>query len=99
MACMLEKTRKPQRAILLLLGSSLLFFILWALARHLVEPFLFPGYTIIQLIVVGMEIPINYRSRSFKEGKKIRIFRDPLTWIRASVKYRFARIYKDGYER
>jgi 2-polyprenyl-3-methyl-5-hydroxy-6-metoxy-1,4-benzoquinol methylase len=27
------------------------------------------------------ELPVNYRSRSFKEGKKVRMFRDPLTWL------------------
>ena len=36
-----------------------------------------------------IEIPISYKSRSFKEGKKITMFRDPLTWLRALVKYRF----------
>ncbi len=36
-----------------------------------------------------IEIPISYTSRSFKEGKKIRIFRDPLTWMRALVVARF----------
>lgn len=30
-----------------------------------------------------VEIPVNYRSRSFQEGKKVSIFRDPLTWLRA----------------
>jgi glycosyltransferase involved in cell wall biosynthesis len=36
-----------------------------------------------------IEIPITYRSRSFKEGKKIRLFYDPLTWLRAWVLARF----------
>jgi glycosyltransferase involved in cell wall biosynthesis len=36
-----------------------------------------------------IEIPISYHSRSFKEGKKVSMFRDPLTWMRALVKYRF----------
>ncbi|MEO5959313.1 MAG: glycosyltransferase family 2 protein, partial [Opitutaceae bacterium] len=36
-----------------------------------------------------IEIPISYKSRSFKEGKKISMFRDPLTWIWALLKYRF----------
>ena len=52
---------------------------------------------VIKLIRKGYcpkEIPINYRSRSFKEGKKVRVFRDPLTWIWALVKYRFAPIYE-----
>jgi hypothetical protein len=37
-----------------------------------------------------LEIPVNYRARSFEEGKKVRIFRDPLTWVRAMLKYRSA---------
>jgi glycosyltransferase involved in cell wall biosynthesis len=39
-----------------------------------------------------IEIPISYKSRSFKEGKKISMFRDPITWLRALVKYRFSRL-------
>lgn len=44
---------------------------------------------------VPLEIPVNYYSRSYKEGKKVNMFRDPLTWIKASIKYRFAKITKD----
>lgn len=47
---------------------------------------------LIKLIRAGhrpIEIPVNYRSRSFSEGKKIRIFRDPLTWLWAWTKSRF----------
>ena len=54
---------------------------------------------VIKLIRKGytpLEIPVNYDSRSFKEGKKVNMFRDPLTWIKASFKYRFVRITKDG---
>jgi glycosyltransferase involved in cell wall biosynthesis len=36
-----------------------------------------------------VEIPVSYRSRSFAEGKKVSMFRDPLTWMVALVKYRF----------
>jgi len=36
-----------------------------------------------------VEIPITYRSRSFKEGKKVRIWRDPLGWIWAWAVARF----------
>ncbi len=36
-----------------------------------------------------VEIPVSYHSRSFKEGKKISMIRDPLTWIYALAKYRF----------
>lgn len=39
-----------------------------------------------------VEIPVNYNARSFKHGKKVSIFRDPLTWIRALVKYRVVKI-------
>ena len=39
-----------------------------------------------------IEIPISYKSRSFKEGKKISMFRDPLTWLWAVVKYRFVKL-------
>ena len=30
---------------------------------------------------IPIEIPVRYQSRSFKEGKKINIIRDPLTWL------------------
>ena len=39
-----------------------------------------------------IEVPVNYRSRSFKEGKKVNAFRDPLTWLRAIAKYRFQKL-------
>jgi hypothetical protein len=39
-----------------------------------------------------IEIPVNYTSRSFAEGKKVSFFRDPWTYVYAFVKYRFARI-------
>lgn len=39
-----------------------------------------------------IEIPISYKSRSFKEGKKISMFRDPLTWLWALAKFRFQRL-------
>jgi glycosyltransferase involved in cell wall biosynthesis len=47
-----------------------------------------------------LEIPVSYKSRGFDEGKKIRVFRDPLTWVAAMVKTRFAplRIH-DGHPR
>ncbi len=39
-----------------------------------------------------IELPVNYRSRSFKQGKKVSMIRDPLTWLQALLKLRFARI-------
>lgn len=35
-----------------------------------------------------VEIPVNYRSRSFREGKKVSAIRDPLTWLRALARLR-----------
>jgi glycosyltransferase involved in cell wall biosynthesis len=39
-----------------------------------------------------IEIPVKYTSRSFKEGKKVSMFRDPPNWIWAWCKYRFGRL-------
>jgi glycosyltransferase involved in cell wall biosynthesis len=50
---------------------------------------------LIKLIRKGhrpIEIPISYKSRSFKEGKKISMFRDPMTWLVAWAKSRFGRL-------
>lgn len=51
---------------------------------ELVIKFLRKGYR-------PLEIPVNYRSRSFSEGKKVSFFRDPLTWLRVLVKLRLQR--------
>lgn len=56
----------------------------WELAGKLVRC----GYT-------PLEIPVNYTSRSFAEGKKVTLIRDPLTWLRACAKYRVARLKDD----
>jgi hypothetical protein len=50
---------------------------------------------VIKLIRKGyrpVEIPVNYRSRSFREGKKVRLFRDPFTWLWVDLKLRFAQV-------
>lgn len=39
-----------------------------------------------------IEIPVNYRSRSFKEGKKVSVWRDPLLWILALARLRLSPI-------
>jgi hypothetical protein len=39
-----------------------------------------------------IEIDVTYHSRSFDEGKKISILRDPPTWIRACLKHRFSQL-------
>ena len=44
-----------------------------------------------ELLIKGyrpIEISVNYRSRSFQQGKKVRIFRDPWTWLKAIVRLR-----------
>jgi glycosyltransferase involved in cell wall biosynthesis len=54
---------------------------------------------VIKLIRKGylpVEIPVNYRARSFSEGKKVSPLRDPLTWVRAMAKYRFVSILDDS---
>ncbi len=46
-----------------------------------------------------LELPVNYTSRSLSEGKKVTVFRDPLTWIRALVKFRNTPLYRDRRSR
>jgi len=41
-----------------------------------------------------LEIPVNYNSRSFKEGKKVSFFKDPLLWFWALIRFRFGRLYE-----
>jgi glycosyltransferase involved in cell wall biosynthesis len=36
-----------------------------------------------------VEIPVEYRARTFHGGKKVRFFRDPPTWIAACLRFRF----------
>ncbi len=40
-----------------------------------------------------IELPVNYTARSPAEGKKVRLFRDPLTWMRALLKFRWSPLY------
>lgn len=50
---------------------------------------------VIKLIQKGyrpIELPVNYRSRSFAEGKKVRMFRDPISWLRALAWLRCVKI-------
>jgi Glycosyl transferase family 2 len=39
-----------------------------------------------------VEIDVSYHCRSFAEGKKISIFGDPPTWVRACLKHRFSQL-------
>lgn len=49
---------------------------------------------LIRLGYTPLEVPVSYNSRGFEEGKKVTMFRDPLTWVRAIIKYRFVRIQR-----
>lgn len=40
-----------------------------------------------------LEIPVNYHARSLSEGKKVTMVRDPLTWLRALVRFRTNDLY------
>jgi glycosyltransferase involved in cell wall biosynthesis len=40
-----------------------------------------------------LEVPVSYKSRGFNEGKKIRIFRDPITWVIAILRSRFSPLF------
>ena len=45
---------------------------------------------VIKLVRAGykpLEIPVTYKSRDFKEGKKVSIWKDPPTWMKAWWKY------------
>lgn len=44
---------------------------------------------LVRLGYVPIEIPIEYKARSFGGGKKVRFFRDPPTWIVACLRFRF----------
>ena len=44
---------------------------------------------------VPIEVPVNYKSRSFAEGKKVRFFSDPVTWLETIVASRFEPLQSD----
>jgi SAM-dependent methyltransferase len=49
---------------------------------------------VIKLVRKGyrpLDVPVNYCSRSFRDGKKVRLFRDPLTWLWVDLKLRFTK--------
>jgi SAM-dependent methyltransferase len=39
-----------------------------------------------------LEIPVGYRSRSFQEGKKVSMLRDPWTWLAVLARLRLSRL-------
>ena len=46
--------------------------------------------------LVPLEVPVNYWSRSFGEGKKVRPFLDPMLWMIALVKFRYGKLYRSA---
>jgi hypothetical protein len=59
------------------------------------DRFDFDHELVIKLLLKGyrpLEVPVSYQSRSFKQGKKIRLFRDPLGWVLVDLKYRLRRL-------
>ena len=45
---------------------------------------------------IPLELPVNYVSRSFAEGKKVSFTRDGLTWLWTILKSRFSPLRRDG---
>ena len=43
-----------------------------------------------------LEVPVEYNARSFEEGKKVRFFRDPPTWVGACIRFRFSPLPRQG---
>ncbi len=41
-----------------------------------------------------LEVPITYNARAFEEGKKVRFFRDPPTWVWACIRFRFSPLHR-----
>lgn len=42
-----------------------------------------------------LELPVSYKSRSLTEGKKVSVWRDPITWLKALVRFRHSPLYRD----
>lgn len=47
---------------------------------------------LIRLGFTPLEVPVSYKSRGFDQGKKISFWRDPFTYLRAIILFRFKRI-------
>jgi hypothetical protein len=54
---------------------------------------------VIKLVRKGyrpLEVPVNYRSRSFAEGKKVSMWRDPASWLQALTRLRLQKLTYQG---
>jgi glycosyltransferase involved in cell wall biosynthesis len=48
---------------------------------------------LVRLGHIPVEVSITYEARGFDHGKKVRFFRDPLTWMVALVRFRFSPLH------
>jgi glycosyltransferase involved in cell wall biosynthesis len=63
------------------------------------DRFDFDWELVAKLIRLGyepLEVPVEYNARAFEEGKKVRFFRDPPTWVWACMRFRFCRLDRTG---
>jgi glycosyltransferase involved in cell wall biosynthesis len=54
---------------------------------------------LIRLGYQPLEVPIRYEARQFHEGKKVRFFRDPPSWVVACARFRVARLPRQDHLR
>ena len=47
---------------------------------------------LVRLNYLPLEVPITYKARGFKQGKKVLWIKDPISWIYACVKFRFEKL-------
>jgi hypothetical protein len=63
--------------------------------RFTCKRFDFDHEMVIKLIRKGyqpLELPVNYKARSFAEGKKVSFIKDGLTWVYTDLKLRFGKL-------
>jgi glycosyltransferase involved in cell wall biosynthesis len=51
---------------------------------------------LVRLGHIPVEVSITYEARGFDHGKKVRFFRDPLTWMVALARFRFSPLHAAG---
>ena len=63
------------------------------------DRFDFDWELVAKLIRLGyepLEVPVTYDARGFSRGKKVKLFRDPPTWVVACFRFRFSRLRRVG---
>ncbi len=53
---------------------------------------------LVRLGYAPVEVPVDYKSRSYRGGKKVRFFRDPPTWMVACLRFRFCSLPAQQYD-